>query len=57
MDKNGKHLLRPVPEHRGGARAECVGTRRLVMPEPPKDEADEDPLSKMLRERAERRKA
>ena len=30
---------------------------RLVMPEPPKDEADEDPLSKMLRERAERRKA
>ena len=30
---------------------------RLVMPEPPKDEADEDPLSRMLRERAERRKA
>lgn len=27
---------------------------RLVMPEPPKDEADEDPLSRMLRERAER---
>ena len=30
---------------------------RLVVPEPPKDEAAEDPLSKMLRERAERRKA
>lgn len=30
---------------------------RLVVPEPPRDEAAEDPLSKMLRERAERRQA
>lgn len=30
---------------------------RLVVPEAPKDPADEDPLSRMLRERAERRQA
>lgn len=29
---------------------------RLVVPEPPKDEADEDPMTAMLRERAERRR-
>ena len=29
---------------------------RLVIPQPPKDEADDDPMTKMLRERAERRR-
>lgn len=29
---------------------------RLVVPKPPKDEAEDDPMTKMLRERAERRR-
>ena len=42
--------------------AGCMGLTitsrcRLVVPEVPKDPADEDPLSRMLRERAERRQA